>query len=158
MKKILFIMQWYPTVKSANSICDERIIESLKKNKIEISCLTYWIFRLELNRDFVMHVPPIHSKCTTRRSLDLSHLWTTVSLKMYQLKRYRIQWRFDILFFLSGSHRLISFDTDGCWFGYNTIQNRICQCPASQSFVPWFTGELGAEYCPFWSISSFHDF
>lgn len=41
MKKILFIMQWYPTVKSANSICDERIIESLKKNKIEISCLTY---------------------------------------------------------------------------------------------------------------------
>lgn len=42
MKKILFIIQSYPSEKSANVICDEKIIrELLKEEKYEIHCLTY---------------------------------------------------------------------------------------------------------------------
>ena len=42
MKKILFTIQWYPTVLSANALCDEKIINLLKRDKqYEINCLTY---------------------------------------------------------------------------------------------------------------------
>lgn len=40
-KKILFTIQWYPSVLSANALCDQKIIEELKKNNVEITCLTY---------------------------------------------------------------------------------------------------------------------
>lgn len=42
MKKILFTIQWYPSVLSANALCDEKIIKQLvKENQYDISCLTY---------------------------------------------------------------------------------------------------------------------
>lgn len=42
MKKILFIIQSYPSEKSANVLCDDRIIqELLKTGEYEIHCLTY---------------------------------------------------------------------------------------------------------------------
>lgn len=42
MKRVLFIMQSYPSERSANVDCDEKIINELKKNSdIEIYCLTY---------------------------------------------------------------------------------------------------------------------
>ncbi len=42
MKKILFTIQWYPPRRSANSLCDNRIIqELLKTEKYEIHCLSY---------------------------------------------------------------------------------------------------------------------
>ena len=31
-KKILFTIQWYPSLKSANVLCDEEVINELKKN------------------------------------------------------------------------------------------------------------------------------
>lgn len=41
-KKLLFIIQWYPSKDSANGYCDENIIEELKKTDLyEIHCLTY---------------------------------------------------------------------------------------------------------------------
>lgn len=42
MKKVLFIMQSYPSERSANVDCDEKIINELRKHSdIEIYCLTY---------------------------------------------------------------------------------------------------------------------
>lgn len=42
MKKILFLIQWYPSVLSANALCDQRIIAELVKNReYEIHCLSY---------------------------------------------------------------------------------------------------------------------
>lgn len=42
MKKILFTIQWYPSVMSANALCDQKIIkELLKHNDVDITCLTY---------------------------------------------------------------------------------------------------------------------
>ena len=42
MKKILFTIQWYPSVLSANALCDEKIIRQLVGcNEYEISCLAY---------------------------------------------------------------------------------------------------------------------
>ena len=42
MKKILFTIQWYPSVMSANALCDQKIIkELLKNNDVDITCLTY---------------------------------------------------------------------------------------------------------------------
>lgn len=42
MKKILFTIQWYPSVLSANALCDQKIIEALSANKeYEITCLSY---------------------------------------------------------------------------------------------------------------------
>lgn len=40
-KKILFTIQWYPSVLSANALCDQKIIEVLKKENVDITCLTY---------------------------------------------------------------------------------------------------------------------
>lgn len=40
MKKILFTIQWYPSLNSANVLCDDEIIRELKKNnEYEIHCL-----------------------------------------------------------------------------------------------------------------------
>lgn len=42
MKKVLFTIQWFPSVLSANALCDEKIINLLKTDKeYDISCLTY---------------------------------------------------------------------------------------------------------------------
>ena len=42
MKKILFTIQWYLSVRSANVLCDTNIIrELLKKGKYEVHCLVY---------------------------------------------------------------------------------------------------------------------
>lgn len=42
MKKVLFAIQWYPSVLSANALCDEKIIDALlMQNKYEITCLCY---------------------------------------------------------------------------------------------------------------------
>lgn len=42
MKRVLFILQSYPSERSANVDCDEKIINELKKNRnIEIYCLAY---------------------------------------------------------------------------------------------------------------------
>ena len=40
--KVLFIIQSYPSERSANVLCDERIMNELKeKTNYEIHCLTY---------------------------------------------------------------------------------------------------------------------
>lgn len=42
MKKILFTIQWYPSVLSANALCDQKIIERLSSdNQYDITCLVY---------------------------------------------------------------------------------------------------------------------
>lgn len=42
MKKILFTIQWYPSVMSANALCDQKIIKELVKNEdVDVTCLTY---------------------------------------------------------------------------------------------------------------------
>ena len=42
MKKILFTIQWYPPRRSANALCDNKIIqELLKTGEYEIHCLSY---------------------------------------------------------------------------------------------------------------------
>jgi len=42
MKKVLFTIQWYPSVLSANALCDENIIHALfKTGNYDISCLVY---------------------------------------------------------------------------------------------------------------------
>lgn len=42
MKKILFTIQWYPSVLSANALCDQKIINELQKDDFwDITCLTY---------------------------------------------------------------------------------------------------------------------
>lgn len=41
-KKILFLIQWYPSVLSANALCDQKIIDLLSEDeKYEVTCLTY---------------------------------------------------------------------------------------------------------------------
>lgn len=42
MKKILFTIQWYPSVMSANALCDQKIIKELINNEdVDVTCLTY---------------------------------------------------------------------------------------------------------------------
>ena len=42
MKKVLFTIQWFPSVLSANALCDETIIEAIRENnEYDISCLVY---------------------------------------------------------------------------------------------------------------------
>ena len=42
MKKVLFLIQWYPSVLSANALCDEKIIRELKDSgEYEIHCVCY---------------------------------------------------------------------------------------------------------------------
>lgn len=42
MKKVLFTVQWYPSVLSANALCDEKIISTLlNTGEYEVHCLVY---------------------------------------------------------------------------------------------------------------------
>ena len=44
MKKILFTIQWYPSVRSANVLCDDEIMRALlAEKKYEVHCLVYWV-------------------------------------------------------------------------------------------------------------------
>lgn len=45
MKKVLFLIQWYPPILSANGVCDSNVISELKKYKdVGVTCLTYRLF------------------------------------------------------------------------------------------------------------------
>ena len=42
MKRILFLIQWFPSEFSANALCDEKIINELNKDdKLQIDVLAY---------------------------------------------------------------------------------------------------------------------
>ena len=59
MKKVLFIIQSYPSERSANVLCDEKIMKELQKTgEYEIHCLTYqyeWQKREDIIDGFYIH-------------------------------------------------------------------------------------------------------